>query len=89
LLRWSATEREAWLDAVMNPAPRDYCRTGYCRQIIWATSALAVRKDRRRVEVLRAASRQLRTFNTEKLPCKPLLHMQQRFVVSAGASFTK
>ena len=35
LLRWSATEREAWLDAVINPAARDFCRAGYCRWIIW------------------------------------------------------
>lgn len=36
LLRWRATEREAWLDAVINPESfRGCCRAGYCRRIIW------------------------------------------------------
>ncbi len=39
---------------------------------------------RRRVEVLRDAGRQLRTFNPEWLPRQPLLHQQQRLVVDAS-----
>ena len=61
LLRWAAAEREAWLDAVTNDPllpgrilPSDD----------WGQQALvAVRKDRRRVESLRDAGRQLRTFH--------------------------
>ena len=57
MLRWAAAEREAWLDAVTNdpllPArilPSDY---------------LGQPARRRRVEVLRDARRQLRTFNRQ------------------------
>jgi len=36
LLRWAATERETWLEAVMNPESfRGCCRAGFCRRIIW------------------------------------------------------
>ena len=57
LLRWSATEREAWLDAVTNDPllPGRILPSDYLGQQAW----------RRRVEVLRAASRQLRTFKPE------------------------
>ena len=57
LLRWSATEREAWLDAVINDPllPGRILPSNYLGQQAW----------RRRVEVLRAASRQLRTFKPE------------------------
>ena len=57
LLRWSATEREAWLDAVINDPllPGRLLPTDYLGQQAW----------RRRVEVLRAANRQLRTFKPE------------------------
>jgi DNA-binding transcriptional regulator PaaX len=64
LLRWSATEREAWLDAVINDPllPGRILPSDYLGQ----QAIVAVRKDRRRVEVLREAGRQLRTFNPEK-----------------------
>jgi DNA-binding transcriptional regulator PaaX len=57
LLRWSETEREAWLDAVINDPllPGWILPSDYLGQQAW----------RRRVEVLRAASRQLRTFKPE------------------------
>ena len=57
LLRWSATEREAWLDAVINDPllPGRILPSDYLGQQAW----------RRRVEVLRAANRQLRTFKPE------------------------
>ncbi len=57
LLRWSATEREVWLDAVINDPllPGRILPSDYLGQQAW----------RRRVEVLRAASRQLRTFKPE------------------------
>jgi phenylacetic acid degradation operon negative regulatory protein len=57
LLRWSATEREAWLDAAINDPllPGRLLPSDYLGQQAW----------RRRVEVLRAASRQLRTFKPE------------------------
>ncbi len=57
LLRWSATEREAWLDAVINDPllPGRLLPSYYLGQQAW----------RRRVEVLRAANRQLRTFKPE------------------------
>jgi len=57
LLRWSATEREAWVDAVINDPllPGRILPSDYLGQQAW----------RRRVEVLRAASRQLRTFKPE------------------------
>lgn len=55
LLRWSATEREAWLDAVKSDPllPGPLLPSDYLGQKAW----------RRRVEVLRVAGRQLRTFN--------------------------
>jgi len=57
LLRWSATEREAWLDAVINDPllPGRLLPSDYLGQHAW----------RRRVEVLRATNRQLRTFKPE------------------------
>jgi len=56
LLRWAAAEREAWLEAVTNDP---LLPAGFCRPITWATGVAAA------VEVLRAASRQLRTFKPE------------------------
>ena len=58
LLRWAAAEREAWLDAVTNDPllPGRILPSDYLGQQAW----------RRRVEVLRDAGRQLRTFNPEK-----------------------
>ena len=55
LLRWAAAEREAWLDAVTNDPllPGRILPSDYLGQPAW----------RRRVEVLRDASRQLRTFH--------------------------
>ena len=55
LLRWAAAEREARLDAVTNDPllPGRILPSDYLGQPAW----------RRRVEVLRDASRQLRTFN--------------------------
>ncbi len=57
LLRWAATEREAWLEAVTNDPllPGRILPSDYLGQQAW----------RRRVEVLRDASRQLRTFKPE------------------------
>ncbi len=54
LLRWAAAEREAWLDAVTNDPllPARILPADYLGQQAW----------RRRVEVLREAARQLRTF---------------------------
>jgi phenylacetic acid degradation operon negative regulatory protein len=54
LLRWAAMERETWLDAVTNDPllPSRILPSSYLGQQSW----------RRRVEVLRAAGRQLRTF---------------------------
>jgi hypothetical protein len=56
---WSATEREAWLDAVINDPllPGRILPSDYLGQQAW----------RRRVEVLRDAGRQLRTFNPDKI----------------------
>jgi phenylacetic acid degradation operon negative regulatory protein len=58
LLRWAGAEREAWLDAVANDPllPGRILPADYLGQQAWRT----------RVEVLRDASRQLRTFNPEK-----------------------
>ena len=55
LLRWAEAEREAWLDAVTNDPllPGRILPSDYLGQQAW----------RRRVEVLRDASRQLRTFH--------------------------
>ena len=55
LLRWAAAEREAWLDAVTNDPllPARILPSDYLGQQTW----------RRRVEVLRTAGRQLRTFS--------------------------
>ena len=55
LMRWAAAEREAWLDAVTNDPllPARILPSAYLGQQAW----------RRRVEVLRDAGRQLRTFN--------------------------
>ncbi|MHB8520893.1 MAG: hypothetical protein ACYDH9_09050 [Limisphaerales bacterium] len=57
LLRWEAAEREAWLDAVTNDPllPARILPSDYLGQQAW----------RRRVEVLRDAGRQLRTFNRQ------------------------
>ena len=57
----AAAERETWLDAVTNDPllPGRILASDY----LWQQALVAVRKDRRRVEVLRDASRQLRTFN--------------------------
>ena len=57
LLRWAAAEREAWLDAVTNDPllPGRILPSDYLGQPAW----------RRRVEVLRDAGRQLRTFKPE------------------------
>jgi DNA-binding transcriptional regulator PaaX len=57
LLRWSAMEREAWLDAVINDPllPGRLLPSDYLGQQSW----------QRRGEVLRAASRQLRTFKPD------------------------
>jgi phenylacetic acid degradation operon negative regulatory protein len=59
LLRWAAAEREAWLDAVTHDPllPGRLLPADYLGQPAW----------RRRVEVLRDAGRQLRTFNPEKV----------------------
>jgi phenylacetic acid degradation operon negative regulatory protein len=56
LRRWAAAEREAWLDAVTNDPllPERILPANYIGQQVW----------RRRVEVLRDAGRQLRTFNS-------------------------
>jgi len=55
LLRWAAAERDAWLDAVTNDPllPQRILPPDYLGQQAW----------RRRIEVLREAGRQLRTFN--------------------------
>lgn len=55
LQRWATAEREAWLDAVTNDPllPARLLPSDYLGQPAW----------RRRVEVLRAASQQLRTFH--------------------------
>src|SRR5438128_5061012 len=55
LLRWATAERDAWLDAVTNDPllPQRILPSDYLGQQAW----------RRRVEVLRDAGRQLRTFN--------------------------
>ena len=57
LLRWAATERKLWLEAVTNDPllPGRILPSDYLGQQAW----------RRRVEVLRDASRQLRTFKPE------------------------
>jgi phenylacetic acid degradation operon negative regulatory protein len=57
LRRWAAAEREAWLDAVTNDPllPSRILPPDYLGQEAW----------RRRAEVLRAAGRQLRTFNPQ------------------------
>jgi phenylacetic acid degradation operon negative regulatory protein len=54
LLKWAAAERHAWLDAVTHDPllPAKLLPPNYLGQKAW----------RRRVEVLRAAGRQLRTF---------------------------
>ncbi len=54
-LRWAAAEREAWLEVVTNDPllPGRILSADYLGQQAW----------RRRVEVLRDASRQLRTFH--------------------------
>ena len=57
LLRWPATEREAWLEAVTN----DPLRPGR----ILASHYLGQQARRRRVQVLRDASRPLRAFKPE------------------------
>ena len=56
-LRWAATEREAWLEAVTNDPllPGRILPSDYLGQQAW----------RGRVEVLRDVSRQLRTFKPE------------------------
>jgi len=55
LLRWATEERQAWLDAVTNDPllPERLLPPDYLGQQAW----------RRRIEVLRAAGRQLRSFN--------------------------
>ena len=55
LLRWATAEREAWLDAVTNDPllPKRILPSDYLGQQAW----------RRRLEVLRAAGRQLHTFS--------------------------
>jgi len=57
LLRWAAAEREAWLDAVTNDPllPTRILPSDYLGLPAW----------RRRMEVLREAGRQLRTFNRQ------------------------
>jgi phenylacetic acid degradation operon negative regulatory protein len=57
LMRWAATEREAWLDAVTTDPllPERILPSEYLGRSAW----------RRRVEVLREAARQLRTFNSD------------------------
>jgi len=54
LRRWASTEREAWLDAVTSDPllPARLLPSGYLGRTAW----------RRRVEVIRAAGRQLGTF---------------------------
>jgi DNA-binding transcriptional regulator PaaX len=63
LLRWAAAERAAWLEAVTSDPllPGRILPSDYLGQ----QALVAVRKDRRRVEVLRDANRQLRTFKPE------------------------
>ena len=55
LLRWAATEREVWLDAVATDPllPARILPSDYLGQAAW----------RRRVEVLREAGRQLKTYD--------------------------
>jgi len=55
LLRWAAVERESWLDAVTNDPllPERILPPDYLGQKAW----------RRRIEALREAGRQLRTFD--------------------------
>ena len=55
LLRWAAAEREAWLEAVTNDPllPNRLLPSDYLGQSAW----------RRRIEVLREAGQQMRTFN--------------------------
>ena len=73
LLRWSATEREAWLDAVINDPllPGRILPSDYLGQQAW----------RRRVE---APGRQPATAHvqTRIARCKTLLPLQQKFVVN-------
>ncbi|HKW30661.1 MAG TPA: hypothetical protein VJT54_15100 [Verrucomicrobiae bacterium] len=56
LLRWATAEREAWLKAVTSDPllPKRILPSGYLGQHAW----------RQRVAVLRAAGRQVRTFNS-------------------------
>ena len=54
LLRWAAAEREAWLDAVMNDP--------FLPERILPADYLGLQAWRRRIEVLREAGRQLRSF---------------------------
>ncbi len=60
----AAARREAWLGAVINDPllPGRILPSDYLGQ----QAMLAVRKDQPRVEVLRDAGWQLRTFNPEK-----------------------
>ena len=55
MLRWAAAEREAWLEAVTNDQllPNRLLPSEYLGKSAW----------RRRIEVLREAGQQLRTFN--------------------------
>ena len=57
LLRWAAAEQEAWLDAATSDPllPQRILPSDYLGQKAW----------RRRIEVLREAGRQLRTFNSD------------------------
>ena len=64
LLRWAAAERETWLDAVTNdPLPACALHADRLPGRILPSDYLGQQAWRRRVEVLRDASRQLRTFN--------------------------
>ena len=60
------TDREAWLDAVINdPLPACAAHADRLPGRILPSDYLGQQAWRRRVEVLRAANRQLRTFKPE------------------------
>jgi DNA-binding transcriptional regulator PaaX len=84
LRRWAAAEREAWLDAVTNDPllPGRILPSDYPGQ----PAMVAVRQDRRRVEVLRDAGRQLSRragFNPQKKTAQGARDAGQPFVAYA------
>jgi hypothetical protein len=60
LLPWAAAQREAWLDAVANPST-----AGQPPTRILPSEDLGQQAWCRRVELLRDAGRQLRSFNRQ------------------------